>query len=689
MSVLTRRAIIQSLAISVLRGAAAGDRLQPIVNYWESLARPGGGYGWPDNPDSALSVTYAAIASYRLLGVEPPRKAELARFLREGYPMDPPRRKDRPLHRYDYEQAQSLAWLGEPLDEFRTGAAEWVKPSYFTNRYEFHENPLLQQETGAILCRKLLGLPPTDAWIQYIGSRRRPNGSFNHTPGNDGADGHVVNTLWGLLALQALGAPVDRKRETAAWIRSCQLPGGGFTWAPHPKIAGHDHVAYTWAALMALPLVDSTAGDAEAARKYLLSLWNEDGGFGDRPGRMSNPLATHEALEALSALGPIARIGGSPRHKTVSSASVPSNLKVFTMQIEAPGKGNPRETVAMARALGIHLWGAKNSEPGWIEAVQQVAREEKAPVTFFVANEEYGTYVSVPGLGTYSHLADITAPAGSDFGKAMADDKHPNAWDDFLRRRIDPLRRAGGSNVWQFNENEELTRVLLDQAVESGTFSSISSFHFGNENFLVTQPFLNRYRDVLPFIGLQDAHSQTWWWMEYLTAFRTLFLATEPTWDGWRKALEKNWIVSVRHDSRTNFKTQVAGASNAVRKYVMDRAAGWRWWGDKPDQMRRPWASISAIGPNDKFDEIKVESGVVLRVRCWMDTKPAGVPKDPVTELVSLEVDGRRVMTKHVAERADIYDRYDVPADQKGRHTAVATIRMIKTGELSQITTEF
>ena len=57
---------------------------------------------------------------------------------------------------------------GNYLREFST--------AYFTNRYEFHENPLLQQETGAILCRKLLGLPPTDPWVQYIMSRRRPNG---------------------------------------------------------------------------------------------------------------------------------------------------------------------------------------------------------------------------------------------------------------------------------------------------------------------------------------------------------------------------------------------------------------------------------------------------------------------------------------------------------------------------------
>ena len=105
--------------------------------------------------------------------------------------------------------------------------------------------------------------------------------------------------------------------------------------------------------------------------------------------------------------------------------------------------------------------------------------------------------------------------------------------------------------------------------------------------------------------------------------------------------------------------------------------------------MRRPGHRSPPSGPLDKFDEIRPEDGVTLRVRCWMETKPAGVPKDPVTELQRLDLDGRQVTTTHVAERADIYDQYHVPADQKGRHTAVATVRMIKTGEVTKVKTEF
>src|ERR1041384_3201678 len=100
---LTRRTVLRGMAATTLLRAAA-DGMQQILRYWESLARPSGGYGWPDNPAAALTTTHAAIACYRLLGQEPPRKEALVRFLRDAYPMEPPRRQDRPLHRFDYEQ---------------------------------------------------------------------------------------------------------------------------------------------------------------------------------------------------------------------------------------------------------------------------------------------------------------------------------------------------------------------------------------------------------------------------------------------------------------------------------------------------------------------------------------------------------------------------------------------------------
>ena len=52
------------------------------------------------------------------------------------------------------------------------------------------------------------------------------------------------------------------------------------------------------------------------------------------------------------------------------------------------------------------------------------------------------------------------------------------------------------------------------------------------------------------------------------TGFRTLFLAREPTWDGWLDALKKNWVVAVRHDAVSGIKTWMHGGSAEVVDFV-------------------------------------------------------------------------------------------------------------------------
>jgi hypothetical protein len=119
------------------------------------------------------------------------------------------------------------------------------------------------------------------------------------------------------------------------------------------------------------------------------------------------------------------------------------------------------------------------------------------PVTFFTADEEYGTWVDIPGLGTYSHTSDLVAPAGADIGPPLGTRAAPPApvsWGDFRTRRLAPLERGGGRLIWQFGENEELVRMFLDDSVERGGFAAISTFHFGNPDFQNTEPFLNRWR---------------------------------------------------------------------------------------------------------------------------------------------------------------------------------------------------
>jgi len=697
---LGRRALLKTLAVAEL--SAALPRLpfdvpsgsEAIVSYLETLARPGGGYAWDDLAEPHLTPTFAAIGCHVLLDKTPPRKDELARFVRDHHPSRL-KKLEQDNREFEYQQIRALTWLGEDASSFRDQVRGWTAPVRYLPQYEKHEYPVFRAQLTAFTCRELLGLPTDDLgprFVPYLDSRRRPDGSFNNTPATDGGPGHVLNTWWGLQALRVLGREREARDPTVAWLRACQLPGGGFTYRPGAEFGGVDDVAYTWAAVMALRLLGAEPADRPACARHLASLGNPDGGAGDRPGWASNPVATYHALGALAALGEAPPAPRRPARKAVPS--LPAGLKVFTVQIEAHGQGSPADAVELARSLRVHLWGAKNSRPGWIARAQSIADRAGVPVRFFRADEEYGTWVDVPGLGTYSHTSDVIAPAGADIGPSLAN-QGVVTWPEFRSRRLDPLQKAGGRLVWQFGENEELARVYLDDSIGRGGYAAISTFHFGNPDFTNSSPFLSRYRGQIPFIALQDAHGdEPWWFADMTTGFRTLFLATEPTWGGWLEALRENRVVAVRRDAASGFKTWVHGGPREVIDRVLGQELDWRWW-DNP-AIRRPLVSLVAVAPDDEFEAARPARGVAIRVRCARENTGQGLPRRPIAELRRLSMDGVEVEPTPVTRMrpagsipADHHHVFAIPDPAPGRHTATAVVRAVATGEESSRTITF
>ena len=177
-----------------------------------------------------------------------------------------------------------------------------------------------------------------------------------------------MNTWSGLQALAVLGRIDEKKTETAEWLRACQLESGGFTWQPRPEFAGVDDVAYTWAAVRALHLLGSAPQNREACVQWLYSLANGDGGFSDRRGWLSNPMATTMRLMRSNAR--CAQYDHASKGSGAAPAS-PRELPSGSARLPHATRGaRQRESRRSGRAgarLRIHLWGAKNAGPGWLE----------------------------------------------------------------------------------------------------------------------------------------------------------------------------------------------------------------------------------------------------------------------------------------------------------------------------------
>jgi len=699
---------------------AAGDLSwrRRLIDYLETHARKDGGYGWEGQERSHLTPTFAVVGCYNLLGEKPPKAKEVAEFIRTHHPRALKGQLGQELRAFEWQQIQSLVWLDEDVSSFRDVVKNWKSPYAYPKQYERNGYPVFQQEVSAILSWKLLRLPVDEipvAFVEYLNSRRRSNGSFNNTPSREGSDGHVLNTWWGLQALAALESdrqPVDwQKSTTAAWLRKCQLESGAFGYQPAAGPGDWDDLAYTWAGVRSLALL----GFRVDAVEYVHSLWNEDGGFGDRPKWLSNPLATYYALDTLAALGSLATREPKAAATTRTRPRLPEDLKVFSIQIEAHGQGSPEEAVDLADSLKIHLWGAKNSKTGWIERAQHLANQQGADVRFFVASEEHVTWIGVAGMGIYSHMSDVVGPAAASLGSSLAGDR-TTLWSDFRHQRLgDPsalwataiqqnstatrppnifpivtagrdagtLVRSGGRLIWQFGENEPLVRMLLDDSIMRGGYSAISTYHFGNPDFTNTSPFLMRYRGQIPFVALQDAHgTEPWWFADMTAGFRTLFLATKPTWENWLTALKNNWVVAVRHDVVSSGETWMHGMPEVI-EVVKDQWREWQWW-DNPG-IERPLVSIVALKPTSEFETGKPESGFAVRVRCAFTNTTQGLPKTRLSELMKLMVAGKQVEPEHVTKRRpngaieDDYYLYASPEAQPGRYTATATVRNVAT----------
>jgi hypothetical protein len=681
---MTRRKLLAGAGLSVLsrREAAAAP-----LGFLERRRNADGGYGWSPGEPSHLTPTFAAVGCYGLLRAAVPEPRRVAEFVLSHYPMPDARRTDRPLWRFDFEQAQTLQWLGQPVAPLRPLAEKWAKPAAFTKRYELDENPVFQHQAMAVCVRRLAGIDQAGsagaAWRAYFAQRRRANGTYNHTPAADGSGGHVVNTVWGMWAMEALGETVSVSPELSGWVADCQLASGGFTYAPGATLGGVDDAMYTWAALWLLDRAGKAPRRKLECLRWLASLAEADGGYMDRPGGVANPTATYYALECFRLLGSAPAASASAR-TAAPRQSIPSGARVFTIQIEGPGSGSPADAVLLAEKLGIHIWTAKNCAPGWIAAAQRAADARKVAVRFATGDEEYGTYVSVPGLGTYSHLVDLVAPAGRAFGAPAPKKEFAYPWTEYRDSRVRQLRAAGGRLIWQFNENEELTRAMLDESSSGQTYSAISSFHFGRENFLETQPFLQRWIGRLPMVGLQDAHGvEPWWWGDWLTAFRTLFIAREPTWEGWLSALENNHVAAVRRDVVTRGELQMAGALPHVRDFLMARQNQWIWWGRDGEARERPAASLTVLRPGTPFEAGTPTEGAVVRIRLWADNTGQGVPRAPRAELVSLQIDERESVPREVATQND---RYLICPAPPGARRVTARVRALDSRKETVLT---
>lgn len=698
-----RAVIMVALVAGMVVGAEARESRwrTDLLEYLDRHLKPGGGYGWEDQPDAHLTPTFAAVGLLYHLNKLPSDRRGLAEFVRTLHPQRGRNREAGPsgteMRDLVYQQLHTLAWLQADLSAWRPEVEAWRTQAGKRSHFELNGHPVLMQEMMTLFCRELLGLgkaPDAPELIEYLRIRRRPNSSYNNVPTAEGGDGNLLNTYWSLAALEHLGERIDATKDVAAWINACQRKNGGFTHQPNPQIGGNDDIVYAWAAAKALDLLGQTPARLADCIDYVVSLRNSDGGFGPRAGLPSTPMSTYYAIETLQILKRLSVLDSAPPIREASSSNPPdfAGHKVYTVQFEAGGDGSPAEAVMLAQHLGIHLWGAKNATAEWIETAQGIAGQQNVQVTFFRSDEPHENNVHVPGLGKFSHILDYIAPASAavpfksqTMSERFRGESRPAesimTWEKLRQTVIEPLHRAGGGLVLQVSNNEPLARILLDESIDRGGYLAISTIHFG-QNFLFWLPYLQQYRHRLPYVALQDFHGfESWWWAGELESYRTVFIARDPTYESMVEAMRRQWVAAIRHDELSDYQTRMLGGTAEARSFIQSRQKEWQWWRDQQTESGLPWGVLTVVESKSKFEVGRPSHGAVVRIRTrWQGLRNR--LKEPLTELIELQIDGRRVdpnqIRREQTEGVDSFQWYPLPA--AGAQKLSATFRHLKTG---------
>lgn len=172
------------------------------------------------DPSSIVSATYYLAATYRRLGLDPPRMAEF---------------RDR------VERAMAALTLApEPL------AIEAVGHGM----------------AALILMGGELAPGERERFRHHLASLRKPDGGF----GTAGQQSDVRVTYHVLLAANALGIPDIGDQATTGWLRSLQAPDGGFLRYTGYPFADMDA---TYHAVAALALSRASSGDAAQVQAFI------------------------------------------------------------------------------------------------------------------------------------------------------------------------------------------------------------------------------------------------------------------------------------------------------------------------------------------------------------------------------------------------------------------------------------
>ena len=264
--------------------------------------------------------------------------------------------------------------------------------------------------------------------------------------------------------------------------------------------------------------------------RWVNSLQNADGGFGDRPGWRSRLYSTYYAVGTLAMLGDELIDGGDPRSlisrkqlREEPAEPIPAGqFQIFQGLLKTP--------VVEAKDLpglqkrGLDLVGLKSSDFEMAATLQKAARSLRPPMEVVLCPEAYPHRSRRFGGPLLHHVANITLdPSWNDKQMAVwqaadAAGKKGLSWPDYQQRVIQPLRKSGSLFYPEQDFEMEFAYSAYDEGLrrQHGYNAMLAGFNWSPRDFVRVFPWRERYVDKLTPIADADSHGDLKKWSPQL-----------------------------------------------------------------------------------------------------------------------------------------------------------------------------
>ena len=430
-----------------------------------------------------------------------------------------------------------------------------------------------------------------EAVIAFIRRCQAPQGGFVDLRSEAGQptdeESHVAHTFHAIATLKIVGKKIPNVSRHENFLRSCQIDSGGFRWNPRSDLSGNTpDVYYAWAAIRALALLDKEARAKASTIRWLNSLHNADGGFGDRPNWRSRIYSTYYAVDALSALAGNARNGISDKQITrKTTGTIPDGTyQIFQGLFKVPVLAE--SDLAGLKKRGFNLLAIKASDFSTVPPLRHAIGRQDIAMDVILCPEAYPHRTRGLGGLLLDHVANVTLDPrwNNDQRRQWAEADAVGAigldWQSYQRRVIRTARQLE-SLIYpeQDFEMEHAYRAYdSDTAEHPGYNAVLAGFNWVPRDFVRVFPWRERYVDKLTPIADADAHGDLKKWSPQLDHVRHLYIAKEPTYAGFQKAAAEGRVVCVIN-SPEGVASGVSyyGTPEAV-DYVKRHLAAWKWW---------------------------------------------------------------------------------------------------------------